>query len=71
MWEKRPLDLAAPQFAEELHKLIIRTFNKRKVQSHFMDNIYNADSADMQLISIFNKGFGFLLRVTDIYSKYE
>ena len=36
-----------------------------------MDNIYNADPADMQLISIFNKGFGFLLRVIDIYSKYE
>ena len=29
-----------------------------------------ADLADMQLISKFNKGFRFLLCVTDIFSKY-
>ena len=28
------------------------------------------DLADMQLISKFNKGFGFLLRVIDIFTKY-
>ena len=28
------------QLAEELHKLIIRKFNKRKVQSLFRDNIW-------------------------------
>ena len=43
---------------------------KRKVYSAFKDNIWAADSADMQLISKFNKGFKFLLCVIDIYSKY-
>ena len=58
------------QLAEELHKPIIRKFKKRKVYSGFKDNIWGADLADMQLISKFNKGFRFLLRVIDIFSKY-
>ena len=58
------------QLAEELHKPIIRKFEKRKVYSAFKDNIWGADLADMQLISKFNKGFRFLLCVIDIFSKY-
>ena len=38
--------------------------------SSFKDKIWGAVLADMQLISKFNKGFRFLLRVIDIYSKY-
>ena len=52
---------------EELHKPIIRKFNKRKVQSPFKDNIWGADLADMQLISIFNKWFRFFLCTIDNY----
>ena len=58
------------QLANELHKPIIRKFNKRKVYSSFKDNILGVDLADMQLLSKFNKGFRFLLCVIDIYSKY-
>ena len=58
------------QLAEELHKPIIRKFRKRGVYSAFKDNIWAADLADMQLVSRSNKGFRFLLRVIDIYSKY-
>ena len=58
------------ELAEELHKPIIRKFNKRKVHSIFIDNIWGADLADMQLISKFDKGFRFLLCVIDIYGKY-
>ena len=58
------------ELAEELHKLIIKKFEKRKVRSPFIDNIWYTDLADMQLISKFNKGFRFLLCVIDIYSKY-
>ena len=47
------------KLAEELHKLIIRKFNKRKVQPPFIDNIWGADLADMQLRSKFNKEFRF------------
>ena len=56
--------------AEEFHKPIIRKFKKGKVQSPFIDNIWGAELADMQLISKFDKGTRFLLCVIDIYSEY-
>ena len=49
------------QLTEELHKPIIRKFKKRKVYFSFKDNIWCDDLADMQLISIYNKGIRFLL----------
>ena len=48
------------ELAVELHKPIIGKFKKRKVHSPFIDNIWSADLADMQLISRFNKGIRFL-----------
>ena len=57
------------ELAEELHKSIIRKFEKRKVQSSFIDNIWGSDLADMQLLSKFNKVIQFLFCVSDIYSK--
>ena len=63
-------EISDQQLAEELHKPIIRKFKKRKVQPPFIDNIWDADLADMQLISKCNKGFRFLLCVIDNYSKY-
>ena len=36
----------------------------------FIDNIWDTDLADMQLIGKLNKGFCFLLCVIDIFSKY-
>ena len=58
------------ELAEEFHKPIIRNFKKRKVQSPFIDNIWDTDLEDMQLISKFDKGIRFLLCVIDIFSKY-
>ena len=58
------------QLAEELHKPIIRKFEKRNVHAAFKDNIWGADLADMQLLSRYNKGIRFLLCVIDIFSKY-
>ena len=58
------------QLAEELHKPIIKKFEKRKVHTAFKDNIWGADLADMQLLSKCNKGIRFLLCVIDIFSKY-
>ena len=58
------------QLANELHKPIIRKFEKKKVYSIFKDNIWGADLADMQLLSKYNKGIRFLLCVIDIFSKY-
>ena len=58
------------KLAEELHKPIVTKFKKRKVHSPFIDNIWGAELADMQLISKYNKEFRVLLCVIDIYSKY-
>ena len=58
------------QLAEELHKPIIRKFEKRKVHAAFKDNTWGVDLADMQLLSKCNKGIRFLLCVIDIFSKY-
>ena len=55
---------------EELHKPINRKFKKIKVDSTFIDNIWDADLANMQLISKFIREIRFLLCVIDIFSKY-
>ena len=64
------LILENEQLPNELHKPIIRKFEKRKVYSTFTDNIWDVDLADMQLLSKHNKGIIFLLCVIDIFSKY-
>ena len=58
------------QRTNELHKPIIRKFEKRRVYSTFKDNIWGVDLAGMQLLSKYNKGIRFLLCVIDIFSKY-
>ena len=52
-------NISNKELAEELHKPIIRKFNKIKVHSPFIDNIWGIDLADMQLISKSNKRFRF------------
>ena len=64
------LTLQNEQLAEELHKPIIRKFEKRKIYSTFKDNIWGVDLADMQLLSKYNKGIRFLLCAIDSFSKY-
>ena len=56
--------------AEKLHKPIIKNFKRRKLYSSFKDNIWGSDSADMQLISKYNKGIGYRLCVIDLFSGY-
>ena len=56
--------------ADELHKPIIKKFNKRKVYSQFKDNIWGVDLAGMQSLSRKNKGIKYLLCAIDLYSKY-
>ena len=60
---QRSLDLVTRELAEELHKSIIRELKKRNVNSPFIDNIWGADLADMQLTNRFNKGICFLLHL--------
>ena len=52
-------NISNKKLAEEFHKPKITSFNERKVHLSFIDNIWGADLADMQLISKFNKGVRF------------
>ena len=56
--------------ANELHKPVIKKFNKRKVYSKFKDNIWGVDLADMRSLSRKNKSIKYLLCAIDLYSKY-
>ena len=52
--------------ADELHKPVIKKFEKRKVYSQFKDNIWGVDVADMQSLSRKNKGIKCLLCTIDL-----
>ena len=52
------------------NKELAEEFEKRKVNSPFMDNIWGTDFSNIQLISKFNKGICFSSCVIDIFSKY-
>ena len=56
--------------ADELHKPVIKKFEKRTVYSQFKDNIWGVDLADMQSLNRKNKGIKYLLCAIDLYSKY-
>ena len=67
---KNTTKLSSSILADELHKPVIRNFNKRKVYSQFKDNIWGVDLADMQSLSRKNKGIKYLLCAIDLFSKY-
>ena len=58
------------KLANELHKPIIRKFDKRNVYPSFKDNIWGVDLADIKSLSKFNKGIKYILCVIDLFSKY-
>ena len=58
------------KLSQELHKLVIKNFKRRKVYASFKDNIRAADSADMGSLPCFNHDVKFLLCVADFYTKY-
>ena len=53
--------------ADELHKHVIKTFNKRKVYSQFKDNIWGVDLADTKSLSKKNKDIKHLLCAIDLF----
>ena len=52
--------MSAQESAEELDKPIIRKFEKRKLHSTFVDNIWGANLSDMQLLDKLKKRILFL-----------
>ena len=57
------------QLAEELHKSVIKKLKRRKVYARFKDNIWAADSAEMESLSSKNKNVKYLLCVIDFFTK--
>ena len=71
MLKKNALNLRwQERLADELHKPIKRNFKKRRVIVHNVDGIWCSDLVEMQKLSKWNKGYKYLLRVLDIFSKY-
>ena len=64
------LEQSSLKLDNELHKPVIREFNKRKGYSQFKDNIWGVDLADMQSLSKKNKGIKYLLCAIDLFSKH-
>lgn len=56
------------QFAEEIHRRVVRKFQRRKVIVHRMDEIWGIDLASMET-SAFD-GYKFILCIIDVFSKY-
>ena len=64
------LERSSSILADELHKPVIKKFNKRKVYSQFKDIIWGVELAEMQSLSRKNKDIKYLLCAIDLYSKY-
>ena len=60
-------NISNKELGEKLHKPIIRKFKKRKKYSSFVDNIWGADLANMQLISTFIKEICFYFMLGTIH----
>ena len=59
------------QVAEELHKAVIKKFNRRKFYARFKDNIWAADLAKRGSLSYKNQNVKYLLCVIDVFTKYS
>ena len=58
------------QFAYSQHRQIKRKFQRRRVISTDINDVYQMDLADMQKFSAFNDGYKYMLVVIDCFSKY-
>ena len=56
--------------ANELHKPVIKKFEKRKVIAYGIDDIWTTDLVDYSKFSKQNKHFKYLLVVIDVFSKF-
>ena len=61
---------AIEELSQELHKLIMKRFKRRRVYARFKDNIWEANLAEMG--SFFSEDWGvkYLLCVMDDFTKY-
>jgi Domain of unknown function (DUF5679)/Integrase core domain/Phospholipase A2-like domain len=58
------------ELANELHAPVRRKFQRRRVISYGVDDVWSCDLVEMQEWSKQNKGYRYMLNVVDVYSKY-
>lgn len=58
------------QLGKEIHRKAVKKFPRRKVYSHYINEIHSADIADMSSFADSNKGYKYILTIIDIYSRY-
>jgi len=58
------------QEAKELHRKVVRKFQKRRIITNGIDDIWAADLLIMSQYASQNKGYKYILNVIDTFSKY-
>ena len=58
------------QLEDELHKPIKPNFTRQRVIVNGIDKIWCSDLIEVQQFSKWNKGYGYLLMLLDLFSKY-
>jgi len=58
------------QFANEVHKPVVKKFKRRKVISNGINDIWAVDLVDMQEWSDDNDGYKYMLNIIDVFSRY-
>jgi hypothetical protein len=53
-----------------LHKPIMKKFPRRKTFSKGINDLFQADLADMRNLSSYNDGFAYILTCIDVFSRY-
>ena len=56
------------QLAKKLYKTAIKNFKRRKIYARFKDNIWTADLAEMESLSLKNKNVKYLLCLIDVFT---
>ena len=56
--------------AEEIHKPARKKFERRKVISFNVDDIWGVDLVDMRSLRKHNDDYNYLVTIIDIYSRY-
>lgn len=58
------------ELANELHAPVKRKFQRRRVISYGIDDVWSCDLVEMQEWKKQNKGYRYILNVVDVFSKY-
>ena len=58
------------ELANELHAPVKRKFQRRRVISYGVDDVWSCDLVEMQEWSKQNKGYRYMLNVVNVFSKY-